>query len=142
MAATACVTLQDLQIDTVIGHYGPGDVVPGAHLLDMVLHLPAALVLVDRDAMEAVFDYDPLIARIDRIARAQHYETQEFLLSRIARACAEYPQITALQITLRKSPVLGESGTLGVSLTLDEAEMAALRAAGQAQGCQVPDVMG
>lgn len=130
MPATACVTLKDLQINTVIGQYGPGDVVPRAHLLDMVLHLPAELVLVDRDAMEAVFDYDPLIAQIDRIARAQPYETQEYLLSRIVRACAGYPQITALQLTLRKTPVLGDSGALGVSLTLDPAAMDALRTAG------------
>jgi len=64
---------------------------------------------------------------IDRIARERPCETQEYLLSRIARACASYPQITGLDICLRKRPVLRGTGSLGVRLRLGPAQLAGLR---------------
>lgn len=114
----AMIELRDLQLATAIGTYGPGDVVPEAHVLDLTLTIAPDLVLVAGDEMALVFDYDPLIADIDQIARAQHYQTQEFLMTRIVAACAAYPQITALDICLRKRPVLGGTGSLGVRLRL------------------------
>jgi dihydroneopterin aldolase len=123
----ATIELRDLQLATAIGAYGPGDVVPDAHLLDLTLTIAPNLVLVARDEMALVFDYDPLIAEIDRIARAQPYQTQEFLMTRIVAACAAYPQITALDICLRKRPVLGGTGSLGVRLRLGEAALAHCR---------------
>ena len=45
----------------------------------------------------------------------------------IVEACAEYPQIEALDICLRKRPVLSGTGTLGVRLIVDAEAMAALR---------------
>jgi dihydroneopterin aldolase len=81
----ATIELRDLQLATAIGTYGPGDVVPDAHVLDLTLTIAPDLVLVARDDMALIFDYDPLIAEIDRIARAQRYETQEYLMTRPAR---------------------------------------------------------
>lgn len=123
----ARIELRDLQIPTRIGTYGPEDVVPDAHLLDLTLMIAPELVLVAADDMALVFDYDPLLAEIDRLARDRHYETQEYLISRIARACARFPQIVALDISLRKRPVLGRTGALGVRLCLGPAQLDALR---------------
>ena len=114
----ATIELREVQLATAIGTYGPGDVVPDAHLLDLTLTIAPDLVLVARDEMALVFDYDPLIAEIGRIARAQRYETQEFLMTRIVAACAAYPQISAVDICLRKRPVMGGSGSLGARLRL------------------------
>ena len=71
-----------------IGSYGPDDVVPDAHILDLTLTISSHLVMVPRDEMALVFDYDPLIRRIDMLARAQHYETQERLMTCMVEACA------------------------------------------------------
>lgn len=127
MPATSKVKLSGLEVATDIGTYGPGDVVPRAHILDLELTIDASLVLIEADGMDRVFDYDPLIADIDRIARDGHYHTQERVMSRIARACAAYPPIRAVEITLSKTPVLGDTGTLGVTLTLDPPAFEALR---------------
>jgi dihydroneopterin aldolase len=123
------VELKDLQIAVRIGTYGPDDVVPDAHLLDLILTIAPHLVMIARDEMALVFDYDPLIRHIDTLARASHYETQERLVTCIVEACAEYHQIEALDICLRKRPVLSGTGTLGVRLIVDAEGMAALRGA-------------
>ncbi len=121
------VELKDLQIAARIGTYGPDDIVPDAHLLDLTLTIAPHLVMIPRDEMALVFDYDPLIRQIDSLARASHYETQERLMTRIVEACAAYPQVEALDIALRKRPVLSGTGTLGVRLVVDGEAMAALR---------------
>ena len=124
---SACVELRDLQLNTDIGTYGPNDVVPDAHTLDLTLWLSPALVLIEQDGMAHVFDYDPLVADIDRLAADDHYETQERLITRIVHACAAYPAIEALDIGLRKSPVRQGSGSLGVRVSVDEKTLSALR---------------
>lgn len=129
MNAQGFVELKDLQIAAQIGTYGPGDVVPEAHVLDLTLTIAPRLIMIARDEMALVFDYDPLILRINTLARAHRYETQERLLTCIVEACAEHPQIEALDICLRKRPVMGASGTLGVRLIVDAETMAALRRA-------------
>jgi dihydroneopterin aldolase len=121
--------LKDLKIAARIGTYGPDDVVPEAHLLDLTLTIPSDLVLIAQDGMTHVFDYDPLIRQIDALARERHYETQERLMTRIAYACAAYPEIKALDICLRKRPVLAGSGSLGVRLILDAEALSAQRPA-------------
>ena len=68
-----------------------------------------------------------LASFLDTLAQAQHYETQERLMTRIVPACAEYPQIEALTISLRKRPVLSGTGTLGVRLIVDGEAMTVLR---------------
>lgn len=78
--------------------------------------------------MGRVFDYDPLILEIDRLAGDGHYETQERLLTRIALACAEYSVIKTMEIGLKKSPVRSGTGSLGIRLLLGELETDGLRA--------------
>ena len=134
MPRQSYIELKDIQIAARIGTYVPGDVVPDAHLLDLTLTIAPHLVMVPRDEMTLVFDYDPLIRQIDTQARASHYETQERLMTRIVATCAGYPQIEALDICLRKRPVLSGTGTLGVRLGVDAAGMAALRSDPPGQG--------
>ena len=124
---SACVELRDLQLNTNIGTYGPNDVAPDTHTLDLTLWLAPALVLIEHDGMAHVFDYDPLVADIDRLAADGHYETQERLITRIVHACAAYPAIEALDIGLRKSPVRSGSGSLGVRVSVDAKTLSALR---------------
>jgi dihydroneopterin aldolase len=127
MTRVAKVELRDLQIAAAIGTYGSGDVVPDAHILDLTLTIAPDLVLISADEMALIFDYDPLIARINQIALSQKYETQEYLMTLIAHACADYDQIAALDICLKKQPVLAGTGSLGVRLTLGTEDLAALR---------------
>ncbi|MGF1456930.1 MAG: dihydroneopterin aldolase [Alphaproteobacteria bacterium] len=123
MPPTSTIELTDLVLTVDIGTYGPTDVVPDAHMLDLVLWIDPALVLIDADGMDHVFDYDPLIAEIDRLARDGPYETQERLITRILGACSRHPVIEAAEIWLRKSPVLDGSGALGVRIKVDGATL-------------------
>ena len=122
------IVLEGLELALDLGTYGPDDVEPDAHLLDMVLTIDPARVLIPRDRMSYVFDYDPLMMEIDRLTREGHYETQEWLLTRIATACAAYGVIQAVELKLYKRTVLRDeagrgSGTLGVTLSLDRDEL-------------------
>lgn len=127
MVATATIELKDLVLKTSIGTYGENDAVPEAHVLYMSLSIAPAKVFVSKDGMTQVFDYDPLIVEIDQLARDGHYETQEWLVSRIAKACAAYTEITGLDIGLHKRPVKDGSGTLGIRLRLDAKGLESLR---------------
>ena len=127
MTGHGTIELRDLKLDTQIGTYGPKDVVPDAHYLDLTLSISRQLILIAEDRMSAVFDYDPLIAEIVRLARDGHYETQERLITRIIAACATYPQIESAEIVLRKWPVRSGSGTLGVRLFADSETLAGMR---------------
>jgi dihydroneopterin aldolase len=125
---SAVIELRDLQLKTDIGTYGPDDTVPDKHILDLTLGVAVDQVFIARDGMAHVFDYDPLILEIDRLAADGRYETQERLLTRIAGACAAHPAILHMEISLKKFPVRLGSGSLGVRLSLDEMSTAALRA--------------
>ena len=127
MTVQASIELKDLKLRTKIGTYQSGDSVPDNHLVNLSLWIDTNLVLIRQDGMEYVFDYDPLILEIDRLAGDCHYETQERLISRIAQACSVYSEIIALEISLCKSPVHNGSGSLGVKLYLDEAALNQLR---------------
>jgi dihydroneopterin aldolase len=127
MKTQAFIELFDLNLFTEIGSYGPEDVKPEVHLLNLVLEIDTKQVLISNDQMNYVFDYDPLIKEIDRLAGLFRYETQEFLMTRIASACATYTEIKAIEISLRKAPVRNGNGLLGVRLTLDEAATNELR---------------
>lgn len=120
MKTQACIELRDLKLNTQIGTYGSADTKPNAHLLDLALGIDAKQVLISTDGMSHVFDYDPLVAEIDRLAGDCHYATQERLMTRIACACAAYSEIKTIEISLRKAPVRNGSGSLGVRLSLDE----------------------
>jgi dihydroneopterin aldolase len=100
----------------------------------LTLGISVDQVLIAQDGMKEVFDYDPLILEIDRLAADGHYETQERLITRIASACATYGCIKYMTISLRKSPVRAGSGSLGVCLTLDEITTETLRTEGMLIG--------
>jgi dihydroneopterin aldolase len=126
--ALASIELRDLKLQTQIGTYAPGAIIPKEHLLDLTLWIDAKLALIAEDVMENVFDYDPLIIEIDRLAGDCHYETQERLMTRIIEACAKYSEIKAMDIGLRKFPVRAGSGSLGVRLSVDSLTLNTYRA--------------
>ena len=101
---------------------------PDAHVLDLTLAIAPDLVQIASDEMANVFDYDPLIAEIAEMARSRTFETQEYLMTLITQACAAYDAIEAVELCLRKSPVLEGTGSLGVRLILRAEDLAALRA--------------
>jgi dihydroneopterin aldolase len=124
---SAVIELRDLQLKTDIGTYGPIDTRPDVHLLDLTLGISVNQVVISQDGMAHVFDYDPLITEIERLSADGHYETQERLMTRIARACAAHLAVKRIEICLKKFPVRSGSGSLGVRLTLDEVSTEALR---------------
>jgi dihydroneopterin aldolase len=125
---SAVIELRDLQLKTDIGTYGPLDTRPDVHILNLTLGISVDQVLIDQDGMAQVFDYDPLILEIDRLAADGHYETQERLITRIASACAAHLSIKHMTVSLKKSPVRAGSGSIGVCLIMDESATEALRA--------------
>ena len=127
MTTTACIELKDLKLQTQIGTYGPGAIIPKQHLLDLTLWINSKLVLISEDVMEKVFDYDPLVIEMNRLAGDGRYETQERLITRIVEACASYSKIQSLEISLRKLPVSADSGSLGVRLSIDQTTLDSLR---------------
>ena len=127
MTRQALIELRGLHLPASIGSYGPDDVVPDAHVLDLDLTIAPDLVQVDLDNMASVFDYDPLIAQIAVIARSRKFETQEYLMTLVAQACAAYHEVLAVEICLRKYPVLAGTGSLGVRLKLEAEDMADIR---------------
>ena len=127
MTTIVCIELRDLELSTDIGTYGPGDIIPTQHLLDLTLWIDSTLVLISTDRMESVFDYDPLVVEIDRLARDGHYETQERLMTRIVEACAKYLEIESIEIGLKKLPVCSGTGSLGVRLSVDSTTLNKIR---------------
>ncbi len=130
MACHSTVELKDLSLKTQIGTYGPTDTVPDSHILDMTLSIDSSLVLIADDGMSHVFDYDPLVAEINRLANERHYATQERLMTRILIACAAHAQVDAVELFLRKTPVQATSGSLGVRILVDDSTLHGLRQAG------------
>jgi dihydroneopterin aldolase len=127
MTTRSTLELRDLQIETQIGSYGPGEHAPSNHLLDLTLWIDSSFMLIETDGMTKVFDYDPLVAEMERLARDGPYETQERLLTRMLKACAAFTQIEAVEVSLRKLPIRPHSGSLGVRLYLDGTSLADLR---------------
>jgi dihydroneopterin aldolase len=125
------IELKDFHLATRIGTYAPGDTVPDYHALDLTLWVDPGLVLIPQDGMAHVFDYDPLVVEIERLAADGLYATQERLMTRIVQACAAYPVIEALEIALRKFPVRVGSGSLGVHLAVDGVQLQSMRDAAE-----------
>ena len=126
----ARIELSDLDLNIAIGTYNDGDVVPDKHILDLKLSIDPALVLIDEDQIDRVFDYDPLIREIRLMAEEMHHETQERFITRIVDECCKYSEIKSVEAFLRKSPVFGSSGELGVRLEVDETDLTNLRTDG------------
>jgi len=127
MSCSGSIELRGLRLNTQIGSYKEGDIIPDEHLLDLTLWIDSNLILIAKDEMGCVFDYDPLVLEIERLAMDGHYETQERLITRIVQACAGYSQIQSLDIGLKKSPVRNNSGSLGVRLSVDQEDLSSMR---------------
>jgi len=125
--SSAFIELRELQLHADIGTYGPNETRPEFHWLDLRLGISVHQVVISQDDMANVFDYDPLVVEIERLATNGHYETQERLITLIATACAAYTAIQRIEITLKKSPVRLGGGSLGIQLSLDEIATEALR---------------
>ena len=69
--------------------------------------------------MSKVFDYAPLISEIDQLTKNTHYETQEWLISRKVFTCASFEAIKAIELFIRKQPVMNKSGELGMKLVVE-----------------------
>jgi dihydroneopterin aldolase len=123
MGMRSTVELTGLELPVDPGMYAPEDVVPDAHFLDLIITIDTSYVLIKTDEMAAVFDYDTLVGEIDTLARDGHYETQEWLITWIACACAQYDEIETIEVMVYKSPVLAGTGKLGVRLTIDHTEL-------------------
>ena len=123
----ANIELTNLVLNMKIGSYTESDVVPEKHILDIVLSIDPELVLIDDDKMNRVFDYDPLIREIQRMAAEMHYETQERFITRIVDMCAKEEEIMDVDVFLRKFPVCGSSGELGVRLKINELDLKAFK---------------
>ena len=121
------IELKPLLISPSLGTYGPDDIVPNCHILDLTITIDPTLVMINSDEMSKVFDYDPLISEIDKLIKDTHYETQEWLISRIVYACASCQAITAIELFLRKKPVMNKSGELGVRLVIEANDLSQLR---------------
>ena len=128
MTKHAQIRLNDLTLPCTIGTYEADDIIPDAHVLNMVLYLDKSWVVIDADQMNRVFDYDPLIRKILQIAATEKYETQEYLMSLIFQCCFVHAEVHAAELFLRKSPVR-DDGSLGVQVTLTRAEFEDMRSA-------------
>ncbi|MEO1689092.1 MAG: dihydroneopterin aldolase [Pseudomonadota bacterium] len=133
MPAETTIELIDLQVDLMPGPNGgrsaPGEAGPQRNLLDMTLRIDPSMVLIPDDSMDRVFDYDPVVAELRRIAAAEIYQTHERMLTLMAEALAVWPQIGSAMLFLRKPADPDRGGALGLRLTLDAPALAALRAA-------------
>mgnify|MGYP006114805309 CR=1 FL=1 len=123
----ARIELIDLDLKIEIGAYNEDDVVPDKHILDLKLSVDPSKVLIAKDEMDQVFDYDPLVREIQQMARETHYKTQERFITRIVDECVKYDEIEAMEVFLRKAPVTESSGELGVRLQIDDAYLNHLR---------------
>lgn len=81
-------------------------------------------------AQRAAWAYDQPTASFAALAAHVAFHAalmHERFVTCIVEACSEYPQIEALDICLRKRPVLSGVGTFAVRLIVDAKGMAALR---------------
>ena len=117
------IELFDFELDVDIGTYKDNEIAPDKHILDLILSIDPSLVIIEKDQIEDVFDYDPLIKRINNLTREAHYETQEKLITLIVRECSIFKEIKELNLFLHKSPVSSISGKLGVRVILDEKDL-------------------
>ena len=121
------IELFDFQLDVDIGTYKDDKILPIKHILNLTLSIESSLVFIEKDKMDNVFDYDPLIKGINALARETHYETQEKLISLIVKECSNYHKIQELDLFLYKSPLSSSNGKLGVRIMLDEKDLRKLR---------------
>lgn len=112
------IELKDYKVGVSLGTYEKGQVQPQYHLIDLTFEIDESFVVIDEDSMGNVFDYDPLIAKLDQLCLSDHFNTQEKLLTKIIEICRNYsPPIESVEVYLRKYPVSTSGGTLGLRHT-------------------------
>jgi dihydroneopterin aldolase len=121
------IELFDFELDVDIGTYKDDEIAPEKHILNLTLSIEPSLIIIEKDKMDDVFDYDPLIKGINTLAREVYYETQERLITLLVKECSTYNEIKGLDLFLHKSPVSNSSGKIGVRITLDEKDLNKLR---------------
>ena len=125
------IELTDVPVKAQICVAVPGESDPYEHSLDLTLVVDPSLVLVKEDGMRHVFDYDPLLEKIHAVSQNKQFDTQEYLASLIVRCCAQFEQIEAVEICLKKYRPDGAGGkicgTIGVRLVVTGDDLAALR---------------
>jgi dihydroneopterin aldolase len=121
------IELFDFELDVVIGTYRDDETAPDKHVIDLTLSIEPSLVVIEKDTIDDVFDYDPLIKSINTLAKEAHYETQEMLIALIVKECSKYDTIKGLDLFLRKSPVTRSTGKLSVRIIHDEKDLNKLR---------------
>lgn len=131
MSLRGTVELSDVPVKAQIGTFASGEQDPYEHQLDLTLVVDPALVLVEQDGMQHVFDYDQLLEQIHAVSQNKRYETQEILASHIVRCCARFEQIQGVEICLKKLRPNGSGGSvcgkIGVRVIVTGEDLAALR---------------
>ena len=125
---SAQIKILDLDLEIEIGNYDDGDVVPERHIIDLTFSIDPTRVLIEKDQMNQVFDYDPLLREIKRLAAEKHYETQERFITRVVDECINHDEITSIDVFLRKFPIFSSTGELGVRLQINEPNLTRRRA--------------
>ena len=121
------IKLSNLELTVSIGEYHSDGAYRHRHFLDLECEVEQRLVNIERDSMDLVFDYDPLVRSIKNISDGKTYNTQEKLVTLLLKACAEYPEISSVRLFLSKSPTLNGSGALGIEAVLDESDLSFFR---------------
>ena len=112
------IELKDFKLSVEIGTYAIGQVQPQYHLVDLIFEIDESFILINQDSMDKVFDYDPLIANLEKLSNQRHFHTQEKLLTEIVELCRTYsPPLASVEVYLRKYPVSASGGTLGLRHT-------------------------
>ena len=125
------IELTKVPLKVQIGFFEEGEPDPCEHRLDLTLVVDASLVFVDKDGMQRVFDYDPLLDEIHQLCNKHQYETQELFASQVVRCCAAHQPIKSLEVCLKKfrpdSSGGTVCGTIGVRLDVDPEALKAIR---------------
>ena len=124
----ATIELTDVQLSACIGEHSADEILPEIHILDLVLTVNPDLACTAIDKMSDVFDYDPVLDQIYRLTKGKRYETQEYLISLIARSCAHFREVIKVDVSIKKMSKGAVKGKLGVRLVLDEGGLKRLRA--------------
>ena len=123
----ATIELTDLHLSVCIGKHSAAKILPEIQVLDLVLTVNPRLVCTETDTMSDVFDYDPILDFVHKSVKDKRYETQECLISRLARHCAQFEEVTQIDITIRKESKSNATGKLGVRLVLSEEDVRKFR---------------
>ena len=120
------IELKNLPLDAKIGEQDHENT-QYRHYLDLKFSIETGYVLLKSDHMQKVYDYDPLVANIKKLASSVNFQTQEYLTNCILNLCLEEKKIMDLEIFLYKKSATGSLGSLGVRLLISSTEMSSLR---------------